>query len=133
MPLHNGLFAARTHAIIGAAFRVHNVLGGGLTEEIYKNALAIEFSKRRIPFVRESRIRVLYDSRFVGTVFADFLCHDEILLEVKAVRQLDDSHEMQLKGYMKSARNPLGLLLNFGPARVDVSRLIISAFAREGA
>lgn len=123
------LHANLTHRIIGCAFRVHNNLGPGLPEQIYKKSLAIAFRKSGIRFIREAPLRVLYEGEFAGEVFADFLCEGEVLVEAKAVKALDEAHEAQLRGYQIIGRKPVGLLLNFGWIKVEVSRRIRSEFA----
>ena len=104
-----------TFQIIGAAMKVHSELGPGFTEKVYQEALAIEFRDRSIPFTREKEIHATYKGIILeGTFIPDFICYDKIVVELKAVKELDDVHRSQAINYAKIAGMSLSLLINFG-------------------
>ncbi len=104
-----------TYQIIGAAMKVHRVLGPGFAEKVYQEALAIEFVEQGIPFEREKEIHATYKGVVLeGTYIPDFICYDKIIVELKAVRELDDTHRSQAINYAKVAGFKLSLLINFG-------------------
>ncbi len=106
-----------SYAINGAAMQVYNTLGIGFLEAVYQEALAIEFAKRGIPFEREKELKVFYDGQELKTTYrADFVCYGSIIVELKAVSELDDSHRSQVYNYLKATGFKLGLLYNFGHA-----------------
>jgi len=114
-----------TYKIIGAAQEVHKELGPGFLESVYQNALVLEFTQQHIPFQQESEIDIFYkgvklDKKF----FADFICYDKIIVELKALNKLSGDHQAQVLNYLKAANFKLGLLLNFGESSLKVKRLI---------
>jgi len=108
--------------VIGAAFTVHNVLGFGFLETVYERALGIELDKIKIPYVRQSPIRVYYDGRVVGEFVPDMLVDGHLLVELKSVSAIVTAHEVQLVNYHTATGIDSGLLINFGPSKVDVRR-----------
>ena len=95
--------------------RVYNLLGSGFLESVYQEALEIELVKRNIPYKREKELEIYYDGFKLDKKFvADFVCYDKIILELKAVKELDDSHRSQIYNYLKATGFKLGFLLNFG-------------------
>ena len=115
---------------MGAAFEVHNELGGGLSEEIYQQSLEIELELRAIPFQRKQELRVFYKERVLNTRYIpDLIVHSSIVVELKAVAALCPEHEAQLLNYMRITRSPVGYLINFGPiAKLQYKRFILSEF-----
>lgn len=108
-------YEQETYQIIGAAMKVHCELGPGFTEKVYQDALALEFSERNIPFTREKEIHAVYKGIVLeGTFIPDFICYDKIIVELKAVKELDDVHRSQAINYAKIAGFKLSLLINFG-------------------
>lgn len=104
-----------SYAINGAAMQVYNVLGHGFLESVYQEALAIEFTKRGIPYQREKKLKIYYDGKELQQTYrADFVCYDDIIVEIKAVSELDGSHRSQVYNYLKATGFKLGLLINFG-------------------
>ena len=104
-----------SYAINGAAMQVYNVLGHGFLESVYQEALAIEFTKRGIPYQREKELKIYYDGKELHQTYrADFVCYDDIIVEIKAVSELDGSHRSQVYNYLKATGFKLGLLINFG-------------------
>lgn len=112
-----------TEKIIGCAMKVHNTLGNGFQEVIYQRALAIELGKANIDFVRELEMPVHYDGQEIGTRRADFLIEGKILVELKALTQLEDVHIAQGLNYLEAYKLEIGLLLNFGSKRLEFKRL----------
>lgn len=103
-----------TYAINGAAMKVYNTLGAGFLEAVYQEALAIELAKCGIPFKREVEL-IYYDGQELKQTYrADFVCYDDIIVELKAVSNLEDSHRSQVFNYLKATGYKLGLLYNFG-------------------
>jgi GxxExxY protein len=109
--------------IIGKAFVVSNTLGVGFLEKIYENALAYELREAGVAIRQQHDIAVYYRGSVIGAYTADLLVDDLVLVELKAVRALDEIHAAQCLNYLKATRLPLCLLLNFGHARVQIQRL----------
>lgn len=104
-----------SYNITGAAMYVYNTLGPGFLEAVYQEALAIEFSKRGIPFQREKELKIYYDGHELKQTYrADFVCYDDIIVEIKAVGDLDNTHRSQVYNYLKATGCQLGLLYYLG-------------------
>ena len=104
-----------SYSITGAAMQVYNTLGAGFLEAVYQEALAIELTKRGIPYEREKDLKIYYDGQELKQTYrADFVCYDNIIVEIKAVASLNDSHRSQVFNYLKATGFKLGLLFNFG-------------------
>ena len=120
------LYKDESYTIIGKCFEVHNNLGSGFLEIVYKDALEYEFRKSNIPYQRE----VEYEVNYKGIIlphkfFADFVVYDKIILEVKAVSHIVDEHIAQTINYLKVSGNRLGLLVNFGELKLTYKRLVL--------
>jgi GxxExxY protein len=102
-----------TNAVLGACFEVHSALGPGYQEQIYANALAIEFRKRNIRFEREVLFKVMYKNEQVGEGRADFIVEGCVLVELKTVETLHPLFTAQCISYLKATRIKLALLMNF--------------------
>jgi GxxExxY protein len=98
---------------IDAAIEVHRELGPGYDESLYENALAIELERRGIPFSRQKAIQVFYKGILVGEGRLDLLLDDKLVVELKAVDELNQKHLAQVISYLKATELPLGLLVNF--------------------
>jgi GxxExxY protein len=117
----------QTYAIIGAALEVHRVLGCGFLEAVYQEALEREFSRRSIPFRREVELPVEYKGeRLAATYKADFICYDDVIVELKALDRLGGKEKAQVINYLKASGHGRGLLLNFGASRLENERLVFS-------
>jgi len=117
-------FEEITETIIGCTYKVHNTLGFGFQESVYRNSLAIELIKVGLECEKEKFIKVYYEGECVGKFRADIMVNDLIVLELKSGKSLAKEHEVQLVNYLTATMKPLGLLLNFGPQRVDVKRKV---------
>ena len=112
--------------IVGAAMHVYNILGHGFLEAVYQEALEIEFKRRNIPYVREKELAISYDGVLLKQLYkADFVCYDNIIIELKAVQNLDDIHRAQVHNYLHATKFKLGILLNFGNSEeLEMERIV---------
>ena len=108
-----------TEQVIGAAIEVHRELGPGLLESIYEEALCCEFQKCDIPFERQKEVPVMYKGTKIKSMQLDLVVRGEVVVELKAVRELEDIHVDQLITYLKIGGCGRGLLINF-----NVNRLV---------
>ncbi len=108
-------FTELTERIIKAFYKVYNTLGYGFLEKVYEKALLLEFGRMNISVVSQSPIKVFYLAEVVGEYYADILVENNVILEIKAVKNLTAEHEAQLLNYLKATNIEVGLLLNFGP------------------
>lgn len=116
-----------TEKIIGASFEVHKFLGNGFQEVIYQRALAWEFKQAGLEFAREIEQDIFYKQleEPIGTRRADFVVEGKVLVELKAVIQLEDVHLAQVLNYLKAYRLEVGLLINFGSKSMAFKRLVL--------
>lgn len=108
-----------TYAVIGCAMKVHNTLGSGFQEIIYQRCLAIELEKANLNFVREKEQVIFYEGIEVGKRRVDFIVENKIVIELKALVNLEDSHLAQAKNYLALYQFSKGLLINFGAASLQ--------------
>ena len=117
----------QTYSIIGAAMAVHSQLGCGFLEPVYQEAFEKELVKRNIPYSREHKLPVLYDGEPLKAFYqADFICYEEIIVELKALYQLSGIEESQVINYLKASGLHRGLLLNFGTKQLEYQRLVLN-------
>jgi GxxExxY protein len=116
-----------TEKIIGASFDVHSFLGNGFQEVIYQRALAWEMRQRDLEFAREIEQEIFYKNlpEPIGTRRADFVVESKVLVEIKAIIQLDDVHLAQALNYLKAYKLEVGLLINFGSKSLTFKRLVL--------
>ena len=113
------------YKIIGSCMEVHRVLGPGLLEAVYHEALSIELTNGKIPYSQEVELHINYKGEVLAKKYkADFICFDEVIVELKAVKELDDIHTAQLINYLKITEKKVGLLVNFGSESLEFKRLI---------
>ena len=111
-----------TDRIIAAAIRVHRELGPGFLENIYEEALAVEFALSGIQFIRQKPIVLFYKDHQIGEHRLDFLVEDKIIVELKAISALEDVHFAIGRSYLKATNLEDGLLLNFATAPLTIKR-----------
>jgi GxxExxY protein len=112
-----------THKIIGCAMNVHNAIGCGFQEVIYQRCLALEMEKQGLHFDREKEMEIHYQGEMVGTRRIDFLVEGSVIVELKALKELEDVHLVQGKNYLKVFNIEKGLLLNLGATSLEFKRL----------
>lgn len=112
-----------THKIIGCAMKVHSTLGNGFQEVIYQRALEVEFTYNEISFQREQEFPIYYRGVDIGTRRVDFFVEGNIMVELKAIIQLEDVHLAQAINYLEAYNMQIGLLLNFGSKSMTFKRL----------
>jgi GxxExxY protein len=108
--------------VIGCAMTVHSRLGPGFLETVYQRALSIELAKQQIQFESEKRVSVSYDGVIIGDFCCDLLVQGTFLVELKAVQALAVSHEVQIVNYLTATGIDVGVLINFGAARLEFKR-----------
>jgi GxxExxY protein len=113
-----------TERIIGCAFKVANVLGHGFLEKVYENALVHELRKAGLDVAQQHGLEVHYDGILVGEFQVDLLVEGHVLVELKAVAGLQDTHVAQSLNYLKASGKPICLLFNFGRS-LQVRRLVL--------
>ena len=105
---------------------VHSNLGCGFLESVYQEALELELIRNSIPYEVESQIDIHYKGVVLDKkYYSDFVCYDEIILELKAIKSLEDIHMAQLMNYLKATRKKVGYLINFGSASLEYKRIIL--------
>lgn len=102
-----------SYDIIGSAIEVHKILGAGLLESVYEDALCIEFEDRNIPYERQKEIGIAYKGRSVGKGFVDILVDKRVVVELKSVQRFEPVHTAQVMTYLRMTNTYLGLLINF--------------------
>jgi GxxExxY protein len=120
------LFKEESFRIIGACFEVYNQQGSGFVEPVYQECLQIEFALQSVPFLAKPELRLSYKERLLTQIYVpDFVCFDQIIVEIKAVRALADEHRAQVHNYLKATGYRLGLLINFGGyPKVEFERIV---------
>ena len=116
-------FKEITEKIIGSAMRVHAALGNGFQEVIYQRALEIEMNDSGLHFAREFSMPVYYKNQQIGERRVDFFVENKIMVELKAIIQLENVHLAQAKNYLEAYNIQIGLLLNFGSISLQFKRL----------
>ena len=116
-----------TDKVLSSAFEVHKFFGNGFQEVIYQRALAYEFRRAGLAFEREIEQQIYYKDlpQPIGTRRADFVVEQKVLVELKAVVQLEDVHWAQTLNYLKSYKLDVGLLINFGSKSLSFKRLVL--------
>ena len=109
------VYKDESYAIIGACLEVYNVMGAGFLESVYQKCLEREFMLRNIPYVPQKRISLLYKGFDIEQDYVpDFVCYGKIIVEIKAVPNLNDEFRCQMLNYLNATKFQLGLLVNFG-------------------
>jgi GxxExxY protein len=117
------LFPDEAYKITGCMMKVHRELGCGFLEKVYQEALALEFKETGIPFEREVGLKIHYRGFVLQQEYiADFVCYGKIIVELKAVSDLNEVHRAQVINYLKATGYKLGLLANFAERSLKVER-----------
>jgi GxxExxY protein len=120
------LFKEESYKIIGAYFEVHNILGHGFKEAVYKDALELELIRLEIPFVREKPFTIIYKEQKLKHFFvADFVVYDTIILEIKIGNYIGEPYIKQTLNYLKASGLRLGIVINFGLVKLESQRIVI--------
>lgn len=114
-----------TGKIIGCALEVHKLFGNGFQEVIYQRALAIEMARQGLSFSREHEMAINYKGEQIGTRRVDFFVENKVMVELKAVIQLEDVHLAQAINYLEAYSLEIGLLINFGSKSLQFKRVMI--------
>ena len=107
-----------TREVISSAIEVHSILGPGLLENVYEEAFCHEFKIRNIPFERQKEIKLSYKGHSIGLHRLDLVVNDKVILELKAVNELNKIYEAQIISYLKATGLQVGLLINFNAVKL---------------
>ncbi|MFC2090270.1 GxxExxY protein [Bacteroidota bacterium] len=119
-------YKSESYKIVGACMAVHCELGSGFHESVYQEAAEIEFHSRNIPYDREKELEIIYKKKVLNKKYiADFICYDKIIVEFKAVSELNDNHFSQVIGYLKATGFEMGMLINFGKESLEYRRVLL--------
>ena len=113
-----------TERIIGCAFKVSNALGCGFLEKVYENAIATELRRSGLNVEQQASVTVRYEGEVVGDYCADLIVENRVIVELKAVKALDNVHMAQCLNYLKATGLKVCLLLNFGRPKIQVKRIM---------
>ena len=119
------LYQELTNRILKACYTVHNELGCGFLEKVYQEALAIQMTEMNIPFEREKHLNVFYHGKCLQCDYiADFVVDDKVILELKAVTEMDNVFKAQTINYLKITGCKIGFLMNFGQEEFQFKRFV---------
>lgn len=119
------LFKDESYRIIGSCMAVHKKMGSGFLESVYMEALEIQFNQDDIPSVKEKKLRILFDNILLDKYFkADFVCFNEIIVELKATPFIHKNDLNQVLNYLKATGLRLGILVNFGEKSLSYKRVL---------
>ena len=121
------IYKEESYKIMGACFEVYKDKGCGFLEDVYQECLELEFELQGIPYVAQMELDLFYKGKKLRKKYKpDFTCYTDILLEIKAVKKLDDSHRAQVINYLKATGKKLGILVNFGHfPKVEAERIVL--------
>ncbi len=117
-------FEPLSEEIIGVAINVHKELGPGFLESIYEGALKVELTEKQINFESQKEVKINYRDTEVGTHRLDMIVEEQIIVELKATKELTDVHYAQLRSYLKATGLKIGLLLNFAKPTLEIKRIV---------
>ncbi|WP_262150675.1 GxxExxY protein [Chryseobacterium foetidum] len=119
------IYKDESYKIIGICMNIHSIMGFGFLEAVYAELLEKEFIKNNIPYQREVKLDLFFNGEKLDKKYkADFVCYDDIILEIKSVSFLHDSFTRQTLNYLKATHKKLGLLINFGEKSLKHKRII---------
>lgn len=109
------ILKGESYKIVGACMEVYNEMGSGFLEAVYQECLEYEFADRSVPFVPQKHLQLKFKSRTLKSIYIpDFVCYDQVIVEIKGTSDLTDKFRAQMINYLKATRLRLGLLVNFG-------------------
>ncbi len=117
-------YSELTDKIIKIAIDVHKILGPGFVEKVYQRALYIEFKKNKLRFSRERKIEIIYQGVNLGYEQVDFDIDNKVLVEIKAVNEINEIHLAQVISYLKASGRRVGLILNFARPTLEIKRIV---------
>jgi GxxExxY protein len=120
------LFKDESYQIVGACMEVHNEMGSGFLEGVYQECLEYEFGDRQIPFIAQKQLQLRFKKRTLKSIYIpDFICFDNIIVEIKGTSDLNDKFRAQMINYLKATGIKLGLLVNFGhDSKLQYERIV---------
>lgn len=121
------IFEEETYAIRGAVFEVYKEMGCGFLEAVYQECLEKELCKLSIPFVAQPELQLIYKGELLQQTYKpDMICYGQIIIELKAVKEIAPEHKAQVINYLKATNLKLGLLINFGShPKVQIERFAL--------
>jgi len=121
------LYKDEAYAVVGAAMDVYYTMGIGFLEPVYHGAMIVELGRRHIPFESQKKLDVFYKGIKLDKIyFPDFVCYEQIVVELKVVPRITNIEVSQLLNYLKITKKRLGLLINFGAEpRLEWKRYVI--------
>lgn len=120
------IYKDESYKIINACIEVHKELGPGFLEQVYQEALEIEFNKQNIPYQKEKELTIKYKNVLLNKkYYADFVCFYKIIIELKALSGLTNDHMAQILNYLKATGFKLGIIINFGEMSLKYKRLVL--------
>lgn len=127
MDTNNGKLLAKEEVfqIVGCAIEVLNVLGHGLLEKPYENALTVEFGLRKVPFRQQPSFDVLYKERKVGLFVPDLIAFDSVVVDAKVIERITDHERGLMLNYLRVTKLRVGVILNFGHAKLEWERIVL--------
>ena len=121
------IYKDEVFAIVGAAMEVHRTLGAGFLEAVYQEALEKEFINQGLPHSSQPAVKIYYKNQPLNKTYQpDFICYDEVIVEIKAMDKLSGVEHAQLINYLKATRLKVGLLINFGSKSLEHKRFVYS-------
>lgn len=117
---------AITERVIGCAFKVHNALGCGHKEKVYENAMTVLFRRESLPYGQKIPYAVTFMDEHVGLYEADLVVMERVIVELKAIKQIEEEHVGQCLNYLKAAKLRVGLVLNFGKQKLEIRRVVFT-------
>lgn len=126
MPLTDIVYKEECYRIVGACMEVYNEMGCGFLEAVYQECLEYELGDRNVPFDFQQELQLTFKKRTLKSIYIpDFICFEKIIVELKGVSDLNDSHRAQVINYLKATVMKLGLLGNFGqPGKLQYERIV---------
>jgi GxxExxY protein len=119
------IYKEMSYKIVGCAMEVHNELGYGFLEKVYENDLMFELKNKNIEAKNQIPIKVNYKGNIVGDYIADILIEDKVIIELKSVENIIDSHISQTINYLKATGLKLAIIINFGKQKLEYERIVL--------